>query len=88
MVRLYPDFMPIEEEYYKRTRIYPIMHTVVIKREIYDRDPWVALSLYKALCRAKEISYHLREFPGIQLDHFGHLGGVRVRIALVFGDKL
>jgi hypothetical protein len=34
------------------------MHTVVIKRAIYDRDPWVALNLYTALCRAKDYCYH------------------------------
>jgi 4,5-dihydroxyphthalate decarboxylase len=33
------------------------MHTVVIKRDIYERDPWVALNLYQALCRAKEHCY-------------------------------
>jgi 4,5-dihydroxyphthalate decarboxylase len=33
------------------------MHTVVIRRDIYDRDPWVALSLYQALCRAKDYAY-------------------------------
>jgi 4,5-dihydroxyphthalate decarboxylase len=32
--------------------------------DIYDRDPWVALSLYKALCRAKDYSYRLLEDAG------------------------
>ena len=35
------------------------MHTVVIRRDIYERDPWVALSLYQALCRAKDYAYDL-----------------------------
>ena len=56
--RLFPNYGELEKDYYRRTQIYPIMHTIVIRRDIYDRDPWVALSLYKALCRAKDYSYH------------------------------
>ena len=55
--RLFPDFVDKEKDYFRRTRIFPIMHTVVIKREIYDKNRWVAQSLYKAFLKAKNKAY-------------------------------
>ncbi len=54
--RLFPNFVELEKEYYKRTRICPIMHLVVIKKEIYEKYPFVATSLFNAFQRAKEIA--------------------------------
>jgi 4,5-dihydroxyphthalate decarboxylase len=54
--RLFDDPWSIEEEYYRRTRIFPIMHVVVIRQDVYERHPWVAQSLYKALRRAKDLA--------------------------------
>lgn len=53
--RLFEDYKKEEEEYFKRTRIFPIMHVMVIKRSIYDRYPWIAQSLYKALELSKKV---------------------------------
>jgi len=44
-----------ELEYYKKTKLFPIMHLIVIKRSIYEQNPWVAVSLYKAFQQAKEM---------------------------------
>jgi 4,5-dihydroxyphthalate decarboxylase len=71
--RLFPDYADVEKDYYKRTNIYPIMHTVVIRRDVYDRDPWVALSLYKAFCAAKDRCYGLLREAGSPKASFAWL---------------
>ena len=52
--RLFADFREAEKEYYKATKIFPIMHTLVMRKEIYESNRWLALSLYKAFLRAKQ----------------------------------
>jgi 4,5-dihydroxyphthalate decarboxylase len=54
--RLFDDCSEVEEEYYQRTGIFPIMHAVVIKRTIYEANPWVTMSLYKACLASKNIA--------------------------------
>lgn len=53
IVRLFADYEAAERAYFRKTGIFPIMHTVVIRREIYRRNPWVAQSLYRAFNDAK-----------------------------------
>jgi 4,5-dihydroxyphthalate decarboxylase len=55
--RLFPDFAQVERDYYGRTGIFPIMHTLVINNEVYAQHPWVADSLFNAWVRAKDIAY-------------------------------
>jgi 4,5-dihydroxyphthalate decarboxylase len=56
LTRLYVDYRGAEREYYRRTRIFPGQHIVVVRRALIDRDPWIAQSLYDALVRARERS--------------------------------
>jgi 4,5-dihydroxyphthalate decarboxylase len=54
--RLFPDFQTVEEAYFRETGIYPIMHAIAIRRDVYDRDPWIASSLYAAFDEARRRS--------------------------------
>ena len=55
--RLFEDFVTVEREYFARTKIFPIMHIVVIRRDIYERHRWVAQSMFKAWSAAQQETY-------------------------------
>lgn len=83
--RLFPNYRELERDYYRRTRIYPIMHTVVIRRDVYDRDPWVAMSLYNAFCAAKDLCCRLLLETGSPKATFGWLQAMIEEEQAVFG---
>ena len=56
LMPLFPDARAVERAYFRATRIFPIMHLVVIKRELYERHPWIGNSLYKGLEEAKAVA--------------------------------
>ncbi len=63
--RLFPDYRNLEMDYYRRTGIFPIMHTTAIKQEIVEKYPWVPVNLMKAFDAAKSIAYKRMENPRI-----------------------
>src|ERR1700756_2833834 len=56
VVRLFPNYVDIDKDLYKRKKIYPIMHLVAIKKSVYQRYPFVATSLYDAFVKSKQIA--------------------------------
>jgi NMT1/THI5 like len=57
VTRLFDDVVAVEKEYFAATAIFPIMHVVVIRRDVYERHRWVAQSLYKACQMARDDAY-------------------------------
>ena len=56
--RLIPNFREVELAYYRKTKIFPIMHTLVLRKSVYDANPWLAVNLYRAFLRARDIAQH------------------------------
>ena len=55
--QLFKDYVHEEMAYYTKTKIFPIMHTIVIRRDLYEQNRWMAISLLKAFIEAKEMAY-------------------------------
>ena len=54
--RLFPNFREVEADYFKRTKIFPIMHVLAIKRSVYEKYPFVATSLYNACVESRALA--------------------------------
>jgi 4,5-dihydroxyphthalate decarboxylase len=55
--RLFENYVEVERAYFRKTKIFPIMHTVVIRRDVYQANRWIAQSLYKAFVQAQRRTY-------------------------------
>lgn len=56
VVRLFPDYLDMEEEYYRRTKVWPIMHIIAMKKSVLQDNPWVARNLYNGFLDSKRRS--------------------------------
>ena len=56
VARLFPDYRAVEQSYYRKTGVYPLMHAVGIRNSLVEQHPWVARNLFDAFAKAKEIA--------------------------------
>jgi len=84
--RLFPDFPEVEKEYYRRTRIFPIMHLVVIRRDFHEAHPFAAATLYKAFCEAKNRALEKMRFTGALRYMLPWMTAELEEVRQIFGD--
>jgi 4,5-dihydroxyphthalate decarboxylase len=65
VVRLFPDFWPMEEKYFKATKVWPIMHIIALQKRVLDANPWVARNLYNAFVESKRRSVERMMDPAV-----------------------
>jgi 4,5-dihydroxyphthalate decarboxylase len=56
IARLFPNYKAVEQGYYRRTGIFPIMHIVVLREDVYRAHPWAARSIYQAFLQARDLA--------------------------------
>jgi 4,5-dihydroxyphthalate decarboxylase len=64
VVRLFPNYREIEKDYFKRTGIFPIMHLVAMRRDVVEKYPFAATSLYEALKKSRQRALALQRETG------------------------
>ncbi len=64
VVRLFPNFQSVEADYYRRTGLFPLMHLVVMRADVYQSNRWLAKALFEAFRRAKEQALERLRFTG------------------------
>jgi len=66
VARLFPDYRSTEEDYFRRTGIFPTMHIIGIRRTLAEKHPWLPVSVFKAFLLARQQSIY-------ELGQIGHL---------------
>jgi 4,5-dihydroxyphthalate decarboxylase len=88
--RLFPDYRSVEEDYLRRTGLFPIMHTVVIQRSIYEAHPEAALALMTAFEEARSRGRaRLRDLDTLAVMHpwiVAELEELKEQFSLFGGD--
>ena len=88
VVRLFPDFVEMEEAYYKRTKVWPIMHIIAMKRSIVDEHPWAPRNLYNAFLESKRRSVERILDPAVSRYPVPWLATYARRMRDLFGGDL
>jgi len=85
--RLFPDHRRVEQAYFKKTGIFPIMHVVAIRRDIAAANSWLPKAVFDAYCRAKQADYELMHKMGAYFSSLPWFGQELHETREVMGDN-
>jgi 4,5-dihydroxyphthalate decarboxylase len=88
VARLFPDFWEMEEEYYARTKVWPIMHIIALQKRVLDGNPWVARNLYNAFLASKNRSVERMCDPAVSRYPLAWVPTYARKMREMFGDDL
>jgi 4,5-dihydroxyphthalate decarboxylase len=54
--RLFADYRQVEEDYYRKTKLFPLMHVIGIRRSLVEKHPWLPVNVFAAFSRAKKLA--------------------------------
>ena len=86
VVRLFPEYLEMEEKYYGDTGIWPIMHIIALQKHILDEHPWVARNLFNAFLESKRRSLERLFDPAVSRYPLAWLPTYARRMSDIFGD--
>jgi len=61
IIRLFPDSRKVEQDYYTKTGIFPIMHAVAIRNKLLEDNPWLAKTVFKTYSKSKMLDFKFME---------------------------
>jgi 4,5-dihydroxyphthalate decarboxylase len=85
VVRLFPDYWEMEERYYERPKVWPIMHIIAIQKRVLDDNPWVARNLLNAFLESKRRSLERISDPAVSRYPLAWLPAYAQKMRKVFG---
>ena len=88
VARLFPDYRKVEQDYFSKTGIFPIMHAVAIKKSLLDQEPWLAEAVFAACSQAKGLAYDQMTKMGWASDMLPWYGQELETTRKLMGDNI
>ena len=86
IVHLYPNYQEVEEQYYKDTGIFPIMHVIAMRGDVFRENRWIAMNLLKAFTEAKDSAmFRVQEMTATRVPYAWCYEGAQ-KARKLFGD--